>query len=383
MPDEWKDLYGEIKARKLSQSAKANIVKKVEKSGKLLFILGKYEKSTVVDKIYAAQRDVCKPEHAAKKILSEYDVVVIGCPGTEIPKAAFTKFRDYVYEKGGWLFSTDWALRSVIEPIFPGYIRWNEEKTDDCVVKCEIDDPHHPFMDDVQEVTHSDEWSKKGKEAKGEFHWWLEDKSFPIEVINSKAVKVLISSQEIYMKWKAAPVLCYFDVGTTGGRVIHQISHTHLQKGGIGGKYVLALILSNILDERVALRYNLKGQAPSYSQYDGTSTPSAAPKGTPGYGNLPAWTEADAGGYAGSGEPMQPDASKGDAPDLAETAMVQEEMQKLPPTQKCALGDGNFEDTIGKIFKCGGCGAPYHESCLNFQISAEGTCKICGRILLY
>ncbi len=382
---EWKDLYGEIKARKMQQSAKANIVKKVEKAGKILAIEGKYEKPQMVLKhAYAAVKDIIKPGQAAKKNLSDYDVVLIGCPGTEIPKAAFTKFRDYVYDSGGWILSTDWALRAVIEPIFPGYIRWNEEKTADAVVSCEIDDPHHPFMDDVQEVTQSDEWSKKGKgEGKGEFRWWLEDKSFPIEVVNSKAVKVLISSQEIYMKWRASPVFCYFDLGTTGGRVIHMISHTHLQKGQSKGKYIMALILSNILDERVALRYNLKGQAPSYSQYDGGSTPSAAPKGAPSYSGMPVWTEADSGGYSGSGEAVKPDPSKGAVPDLAETAMVQEETQKLPPTQKCALGDGNFEDTTGRILKCGGCGAPYHESCLNYQISAEGTCKICGRILLY
>ncbi|OLS14936.1 MAG: hypothetical protein RBG13Loki_1436, partial [Promethearchaeota archaeon CR_4] len=153
MSDEWKDLYGEIKARKMQQSAKANIVKKVEKSGRLLFVEGKYEKSTVVSKVYAATRDVIRPTQAAKKVLSEYDLVVIGCPGTEIPKAAFTKFRDYVFDNGGWILSTDWALRAVIESIFPGYIRWNNEKTDDCVVKCEIDDPHHPFMDDVVDIT--------------------------------------------------------------------------------------------------------------------------------------------------------------------------------------------------------------------------------------
>jgi hypothetical protein len=392
---EWKGLYDEIKQRKMSQSAKANIVKKVEKAGKLLAIEGKYEKpQTVVKHCYAAVKDIIKPEQAAKKVYSDYDVVLLGCPGTEIPKAAFAKIRDFVYEQGGWVLSTDWCLRSIIEHIFPGYIRWNEEKTADAVVACEVDDPHHPFMDDVQEINVSEEWSTKSKEKKGMFSWWLEDKSFPIEVQNSKAVKVLISSQELYQKWGASPVLCYFDVGDKGGRVIHMISHTHLQKGQSKSKLIMALILSNILDERVALRYNMKGQAPTYQQYDGTGAPG---KGAPtkggapaGAGNLPMWTEADSGGYTGVEGPgytgpegTKPDPSKGAVPAMAETAMVQTETQKLPSTQKCALGDGNFDDYSGRILKCGGCGAPYHEACLNFQISSDGTCKICGRILLY
>jgi hypothetical protein len=156
----------------------------------------------------------------------------------------------------------------------------------------------------------------------------------------------------------------------------------------------MALILSNILDERVALRYNMKGQAPTYQQYDGTGAPAkgtATKGGAPaGAGNMPMWTEADAGGYTGvegpgytGSEGAKPDPSKGAVPAMAETAMVQPETQKLPTTQKCALGDGNFDDYQGRILKCGGCGAPYHEACLNFQITSDGTCKICGRILLY
>ena len=129
--------------------------------------------------------------------------------------------------------STDWCLRSIVEPIFPGYIRWNDKRTDDVVVVCQILEPNHPFLEGVQSEIRQAKWQKASpKAAKAdEFKWWLENRSFPIQILNHNAVHVLIASWEIKQKWGEAPVLVYFDYGQMGGRVVHMISHTHLQKG--------------------------------------------------------------------------------------------------------------------------------------------------------
>ena len=76
--------------------------------------------------------------------------------------------------------------------------------------------------------------------------------------------------------------------------------------------------------------------------------------------------------------------SQGTTPELFGTAQVEEVTDKstIPATQKCALGDGNFVESSGKIFKCGKCGTLYHENCLNIQLQ-DGTCKICGSIFLF
>jgi hypothetical protein len=127
----WKDLYSEVKQRKMEALNKKDVVKAVEKHGKVLCIDGKFEKpKKVVSNLYAAEKLIIKPGDALKYDFTRYDLVIIGCPGSEIPTAAYGKIRDYVVLNGGWILSTDWAIRSILENVFPGYIRWNEVRTD-------------------------------------------------------------------------------------------------------------------------------------------------------------------------------------------------------------------------------------------------------------
>src|SRR5581483_5620147 len=55
-------------------------------------------------------------------------LLVINCPG------AIVRVRDFV-AAGGSLFTTDWALRNVIEPAFANTIAYNERRTADDVVR--------------------------------------------------------------------------------------------------------------------------------------------------------------------------------------------------------------------------------------------------------
>ena len=64
------------------------------------------------------------------------------------------------------------------------------------------------------------------------------------------------------------------------------------------------------------------------------------------------------------------------------TAAHLSDISSIPANQKCALGDGNFADFDGKVYKCGKCGTLYHENCLGVQL-AQGICKICDSIFLY
>ncbi|MHA1342062.1 MAG: hypothetical protein ACTSRZ_14705 [Promethearchaeota archaeon] len=377
---EWKDLYSEVKKAKMA-GAKQAIVKAVEQHGKILAIKGKYEKpEKVIKHCYASVKKIIKPSEVPKENLSNYDVVLVGCPGNEIPKVGLSKFRDYVLIDGGWLYTTDWCLRTIVESAFPGYIRWAGQKTDDVVVPCQIVDFHHPFLDGLYSELVKGKYATKGpKKDKGvEFSWWLEDKSFPITIDRPDLVKVLIRSREIGMRWGADPVLVYFDVGTKGGRVIHQISHTHLQKGGSKGKFASAMILTNILDEKVSMKYGIKkghSQTPQYTDY-----------GASAYSSGVEWAEGS--NTASSGDYITPnmnmESNSGLTPELVGTAKIIEvtDVKSIPSSQKCALGDGNFDGYTGRVFKCGGCGAYYHEQCLNVQLM-QGTCKICDKIFLY
>jgi len=166
-------------------------------------------------------------------------------------------------------------------------------------------------------------------------------------------------------------VLCYFDYGKTGGRIIHLISHTHLQKGGQKGKYASALIMTNILDEKVSKKMGLsKKPAKGYvSDWEESSTQSYTEPSIP-------WQTPNE-----QNQFVNPSSEFG----LTGTAQISEidvNIASFSYASKCSYCNYDFADYSGKIFKCQACDTLYHENCLNIQIN-EGICKNCGKILLW
>ena len=139
--------------------------------------------------------------------------VFINCPGV-ISSAGLAKLHEFV-TGGGFLFTTDWALRNVLEPAFPGYVRYNNRRTGDEVVRVEFPSSDDPFI-------------KLLISAQDDPQWWLESSSYPIEIIDEKRVSVMVSSKEIGNKYGASAVFVAFDHGN--GKVYHMISHFYLQR---------------------------------------------------------------------------------------------------------------------------------------------------------
>ena len=373
----WKDLYSEVKKRKIEALNKKDVVQAVEKHGKILAVTGRYEKpKKVIEHMYASLKKVIKEKEIIKEDLTLYDVVLIGCPGSDIPYAAHPKIRDFVMN-GGWLITTDWALRSIIENIFPGFIRWNQAKTADTVVACQINEPKHPFLEGVISEIQQNKWQKQSAKntKKSEFRWWLETRSFPIQILNHQAVNVLIGSVEIQNKWGESPVLVEFDYGKKGGRIIHMISHTNLQKGGAKGKYASALILTNILDEKVSQKMGIK-KAPSSGYV--SDWQQAEPQQQ--Y-NQPALEEQWVAPPSQT-EYLTPATEGTGLTETSQIITIDVNNPSFSFTNKCIYCSYDFTEYKGKIFACNMCKALYHENCINSQIN-EGICKKCNRILLW
>ena len=145
--------------------------------------------------------------------LQPEQLLIINCPGNISPRNV-EKVRSFV-ESGGTLFTTDWALRNVIEPAFPGVLEYNEQATADDVVRIEVVDSNSPYLAGVLE-------------AGDDPQWWLEGSSYPIRILDSKKVKVLIKSKELGNKYGEDPVAVVFPQGK--GEVFHMISHYYLQR---------------------------------------------------------------------------------------------------------------------------------------------------------
>jgi len=140
-------------------------------------------------------------------------LLVVNCPGT-VGKRGIAKIRDFVAE-GGSLFTTDWALRNVIEPAFPGLVEFNDKPTRDDVVRIEVCSKDNPFLAGVLD-------------GRDDPQWWLEGSSYPIRVLDPSRVEVLLRSRELEKKYGEAAVAVLFQYGK--GEVFHMISHYYLQR---------------------------------------------------------------------------------------------------------------------------------------------------------
>ena len=74
-------------------------------------------------------------------------IVFINCPGL-ITSKAVRKLQQFVHQ-GGFLFTTDWALKHVLQPAFPGFVEYNQRPTADEVVRVEILDRQDGFLQSV------------------------------------------------------------------------------------------------------------------------------------------------------------------------------------------------------------------------------------------
>jgi len=154
-----------------------------------------------------------QPEMLDKAKLRPDQVVFINCPGI-LNKKGLRKLEGFV-RSGGFLFTTDWALRNVIEPAFPGFLEYNDRPTLDEVVRIEILDREDTILQSVLD-------------EQDDPQWWLEGSSYPIKIRNFGHVRVLIQSKQLGERHGESPVFVSFDYGE--GQVYHMISHFYLQR---------------------------------------------------------------------------------------------------------------------------------------------------------
>lgn len=179
----------------------------------VVVVRGQYDRVQDVLKIMKIPHRKVNPEQVGGLALDRGQVLIINCPG-QMPAAALPRIRAFV-EGGGTLFTTDWALKHILEPMFPGLVAYNERPTRDEVVRVEISDRSHPYLDGV---------FAPGADPV----WWLEGSSYPIKVVDPTRVRVLLNSAELGGRYGEPAVAVHFRVGE--GDVLHMISHYYLQR---------------------------------------------------------------------------------------------------------------------------------------------------------
>jgi hypothetical protein len=179
----------------------------------VLVVQGQYDHVEWVLRDLGVPFAVTSPEALSRRSLRGVRAVLVNCPG-RVGDAGVRRLREFV-DRGGYLFTTDWAVLHILEPGFPGLVRYTRRPTRDDVVSIRVLEPLHLFL--MQVLTGRDRHL-----------WWLENQSYPFRILDRRRVEVLIDSEELGRKYGARPVAVTFRHGR--GRVVHIISHAYLQR---------------------------------------------------------------------------------------------------------------------------------------------------------
>ncbi|MFP2923980.1 SH3 domain-containing protein [Pyxidicoccus sp. 3LG] len=206
------------------------VLQKVE-AAEVVVVSGEYDRVQDVLREVGVPHVVVTPIQLARTPLNAKQLLIINCAGSLGPQG-LEKVRKFV-NAGGFLYTTDWALKRVVEKAFPGFIAANGRETGDDVVEVQ-----------VKESSGGSNLLKHLHLANANPKWWLEGSSYPIRVLAPDKVEVLVESQEMKKKYGAAPVAVLFRYGD--GKVLHIASHFYLQRNQVrsvaeaktGGKYL-------------------------------------------------------------------------------------------------------------------------------------------------
>ena len=164
------------------------------------------------------------PQEVAGYPLKSSMVLMVNCPGV-MPDEGVQRIARFV-RAGGLLYTTDWSLKNVVEKAFPGTIAHNGRSTSDELVPVTIDHEGDNLM------------SRMLLRKSARPQWWLEGSSYPIKILDRKRVEVLAHSDEMRIRYGAAPVVVRFR--WEDGEVIHVVSHFYRQLDARGPQIAAA-----------------------------------------------------------------------------------------------------------------------------------------------
>src|SRR3989344_930218 len=183
---------------------------------KIIVVRGEHDK---IEKVFDAlqvpykaieQNDLNKSKYKLKNV----NTLFVNCAGQSLTDLGLANIRNYV-ESGGKLVTTDWAVERVVQQIFPDTIkRLGSVVTGDEVITIQ------PQGDLGKRLVGLD---YEGANPK----WWLENQSYPIEILNDSVVPI-IKSDELNRKYGSPYVAVAFKWGEGGG--LNFVSHIKAQR---------------------------------------------------------------------------------------------------------------------------------------------------------
>ena len=215
----------------------SGLLKRLSKDD-LLVARGHYDKCEETLHLLKLPHDNVPMTRLDRTDLEGRKVLIVNCSNETLAKKTIERIRQFVKD-GGYLLTTDWAVANVLEPAFPEYLR--------------------PLRRNGRKVITPDEViSIRGARgvkrnvimkgtpiADGTAKWWLEESSFPFEVLKKNAVDVLIESDDLKERYGVSSVAVTFRFGK--GRVLHMLGHIYQMEGNLKGAFSTQRMMANFL----------------------------------------------------------------------------------------------------------------------------------------
>jgi len=219
------------------RSGASGLLRRLKKSD-LLVARGHYDKIEETLRLLTLPYDSVPMVRLDRMDFKGRKVLIVNCSNETLAEKTIERIRRFVKE-GGYLLTTDWAVANVLERAFPKYVRplrRNGRKviTPDEVIRIRgvPGMKRHVLM-------------KGTTIADGTAKWWLEESSFPFEVLKKDAVEVLITSDDLMDRYGVSSVAVTFRYGK--GRVLHMLGHIYQMEGNLKGTFSTQRIMANFL----------------------------------------------------------------------------------------------------------------------------------------
>lgn len=199
----------------------------------------------VLDAVSIPYAQVSVAEFATRTDLSRTRLVFWNCgpPIAESSNRALVteKIRRFV-EAGGFLWTTDWALRDVVAGAFPGRLAAGEDRL-------------HTLPELVVDVGPVAESAAdpllEGVIPPGPCRWWLEAAAAEVRVVDASKVTVLLEAPALATAAhrKSKVIAATFDAGR--GRVLHVMGHAWQEKTDLDGTVGMQRLALNFVRQRL------------------------------------------------------------------------------------------------------------------------------------
>jgi len=161
--------------------------------------------------------DLIMPTQLASRDLTAQKAMFVNCPGRGLEPHDRKRIKEFVGH-GGLLVTSDWAVLNLLQTqeMFPDKIKHSGVKTSNNEgVGLYLANEDQARLIGIEGVKDPNPV------------WFLENSSYPIDIIDKDNVDILLQSHEMKRKYKSPYIAVGFNYGE--GRVLHFVSHFKLQ----------------------------------------------------------------------------------------------------------------------------------------------------------